>query len=558
MRTHFTSEKRPSNLSRRLRSSLETMGLPRTMSACREAIAKGSGYRNWNEMLNFISNDTIGSREQHFTDGTHSLQREFSEKFAAALDVPMSVARAATDMIKPFEEARLTELTDGHIRLLAANICDTGYEIEDVSVPEYAGFKITKPKKTVFGAGMGRQISLYVSHDGRKIYDHEPRGDRRSLYGSDGFTEIMEFAKLTELPVTPPVRVIEGEKIELVYETLRRMDKKVLLFMKHAGDFDCWAYRDAVVSLEGSPLFGLASKYPGLASQYTSYHRWGTDPYIKETPKAVEKRQRVFAPDPISAFSDYVDSRQKYLWPEAAVPMERVRAVSEAYLSVPVNTAYVVTADAPAFMCHLPDALFPRNTGDMEALVDFVDRHLHVFEPDGMCVAPTTFASEFAKRVDGDWSRVRELSDIEYISAHPHLGSTVLGVAAREAGYDVSAADFEDLRDENADLRFTVGHLLAKDACLDFFKVADGLKRVDAARRPVDLIAEATREDDFLEEASQFAKYREVGLIHPKHSGASATDILASIGYDIEEIIGSFDDEPERLPSAYTPAVPTY
>jgi hypothetical protein len=561
MRTYFTSEKRPSNLARRLRSSLDDLGTRRTMPACREAVAKGTGYRNWNEMLKVIS---FSQQAQPSLDH-QSMERQFCEKIAAALDIPMSVALAAVHKIRPFEEPRVRELTDAHIRLLVANLCDAGYEIEDVSVSGYAGFKLSAPSRTSDAdqsrremASPGLCYTLHVSPDGRSVYDHENPETRRSVFGSDDFNHIMNLAKLTSLPITPLHRSIDGSKSKIVYETLRRLDKKVLLLMKCAGDFDCWSYMAAFTVLEESPIFELAIKYPALATQYTTYHRWNDFHRGEVDVKAIEAGKRVFAADPVEAFARYVDRRQKSLWPDIAVSMERVRAVTETYLSVPVNEAYTVTADAPAFMCHLPDAILPRKSDSMDELVHFVDRHLHVFEPDGMCVCPTSFATEFKERVNGDWSRARELSDIEYVSPHPEIGSIVLGVAGREAGYAVSAADFEDLQGEFADLRFTVGHLLAKDARLEFFKVADGMKRVEGARRPVHLVADATREDDFLEEGLQFALYREVGLIHPKHKHASAIEILASIGYDIEDIISSLEREPEGLPSPGTSSVPTY
>nr|WP_250808439.1 hypothetical protein [Neorhizobium tomejilense] len=562
MRLQFTSEKRPVNLSKRLRSFLESVGVMRSMSSCREAIAVAAGYRNWNELLKVVRT-TFSPSVDGEGSSTPGSETAFANKLATHLDIPAAVALGAVASIRPYEARRLSEISDDHISLLAANICATGFPITDISDADYAGFMMVKPARTVYSEQMRRNVDiskftyrLYVSSDGSTISDKNPRNLRRTLHGDDDFTRIMSLAGLANLPITPPSVNRDAPGFDIVYKTLRRLDRKVLILMKCAGSFDCWAYMDAFSLPKASPLFDLSVRYPALAAQFTCGSRWdGVTIKSGEAPARRDDVSRALSSDPVSAFADSVDHRQKHLWPSISVSPERVRRVAEWYLSIHPGDEYAVEPNAAAFMCHLPDEFAPRTTQEMKNLVHFVDRHLHVFEPDGMCVLPTSFASGFVSRVNADWSRVRELSEVSYIAPHPAIGSVVLGVAARESGYDMTAADFEDINGSDNEVRYDVGHLLAKDAGLSFFQVADGLKSIEDDKEPIEKRMEMANRDFAIEEDREYELYRTLGFIHPKHAHRSASEILNFIGYDIHDVIATYERPPQRLDATRSPAV---
>lgn len=553
MRLRFTSEKRPTNLAKRLRAFLEAEGLPASMSASREALACASGYRNWNELLNVIKGS---SQAAEAIDGPapSDCDMYFAQRLARKLDIPEAKAREAVDAIRPFEARRVGHLTNDHISLLASNICSSGFTIEDLSDAVFSGFSMvrTDPEgdsdfaSSKDNLASGR-LCLFVSRDGRIVSDVNPPPRKRSCYGPDDFTEIMGIAGLVDLPVTPPSSACDLPGFAVVQRTLECLDRQALLLMKCAGSFDQWAYMDALQIPDTAPLLTLMVDYPALATQFADISRF--DDLTGEKPPMPKTafRSGALSDDPIGAFAEAVYQKSKSLWPTITVSPERLRTVTERYLSINPRDEYPVEETTPAFMCHLPDAIAPTTARDMRCLADFVDRHLHVFGAEGMCVMPTTFAAAFRSREGVDWSRVGRLSTVRHFPFHQTIGAVTLGVAGREIGYEVSAASFEDASGLGDELLYKIGHLLSKEASLDFVDVADGYRKMEADLWSAEGKMEMDDSEFCIEEDREFRLYRSLGFIHAKHGHRTAAEVLSSHGYDIHEIIGRFETPPGRL-----------
>lgn len=541
MRNVFASDKRASNLARHLRHLLADGGHERSMNACREAVATSTGYRNWNELLKISGKQSVSPFDED-VDDSEAMARmtAFSLRLAKALDLPSQAAAEVTSRLRPFAAPGIRSITDDHIALMSANITALGYPVRDLSSDGYAAFELTIPERTVQSDGRdilldARTLEIHVRLDGAAVYNDERRSSFYDGAGYDSFSKMLEYARLQDL--TQRSRRTSALEIDpIVHQTFKCLDKKALLIMRLGHTVNRRAYRDAFALPSDSPILREAVKYPVIARQFGELSLAMEGDYFQ---RAGEDADRIFSDDPVGSFTTWIEDRSKELWPNLPLDPRRVRAAVEHYLSVPMKDAGV-DPDAATFLCHVPSKLWPKTSGQLDACVDFVDRHKHIVRPiskGGMGALPTTFGEEFERRANGDWEEMARKSTVSYMAFHRDVGSDLIAGAAREAGYEAFAAQFEQGR--RGDISEQVALTLLSEIEIPFFDVIDFHARYDAAiKERIGLILNNRSDYEIAaSEDADFERNFEFGLIHSRHRGRSKTEILSSLGFDVHAIV---------------------
>lgn len=514
MRINFASKKHAENVARRIKQMLSGTAHERPNAAVTHGLAQACGYRNWNELLGHIGKIDPTPVDQDLNVGdVSSRYGEFSHRLAEVLGVPKEITRALTEVIRPFSShQKVASISDAFIRMMAQRISSPPHVIEPINKDGSIGFRVVSPAHTQ--NFRGRQVQqntrsheICVAADGRIV--------------SDGFNDYEEIMSLGGLWDGDVVISDEISAPKAVVDVLSRLDRQVLHLHRCAGDGSAFSYNEAFQLDRNIPLFKLVLEMPGIAAVFTLAYR---NQYYRD--ELVSDRYDILGSDPFGDYCRKVLEQSKKAWPQLDVTPERVRFVAKKFLSIPVGS-YAIDLNLPAFLCHMPDFMFPKNTSEAEAAVQFVDMTGSFFRYEhGLRMSPVKFAEEFIEKAGGSWAVADKLRN-GWLVPGQTIGCSVLGAAAFECGYEIHPGEFED---EEGALCDQIGTVLVTESGVGFFSAVEAL---DVLLGEVDL---NSPEDD-AKVAKDYEALSKSALVPESQRGSTATKLLECYGIDIQEVI---------------------
>lgn len=533
MRLFFPSAHRADNIAQLFKKHLKKLEIKRTDDAIREALAVACGYRNRNEMLNVLASNKVATPADEDTSAAEVASRSthFIEKFAEALNLERQQAMIAYDAVRPFSgRSFLPKITKAQVEWLAANLTRRATEItplgplKAVAPRTFAGFSLTLDD--------GHEYKLEVAGNG-DLKDRNSQ-DLAVLLEKAGFFKI-------------PERIEHQSVANLhILSTLSRLDAKALFVLRHARLFSSDTYRFARSIPDSAPLMRALHTYPRLSPHF----RW-----------QVETHGEINLDDPTPLDTFAADVRQLSLkkWPSLPAPLERVRDISKNYLAVKPGTEGCIPL-VVAFLIHMPDDTHPTTTVDYQKCEAFLFTHSGLFEANGFAVSHVSFADAFKSRYNKNWEIARKPGYSGSLTASS-LAASVIAQAARECGYaNAYAGDFEEPESEEfVNAFYDLGKTLLQENKFSWTQAIERLERLEQlleARHKnweLAIAGKADLDEFYLEEDKvQYQNYAQL-LLHPKHHGKSAVDILAERHFDLQ---GYIADSKDFGDTAYLPSAP--
>lgn len=524
MRIYFPSQKRVSNIARRIRLGLGADGIVRSDTQVREAVSVASGYRNHNELLRTIFTDGSASPadEDMPPDEAYERSRSFIERLSVALDVDQGRLSEIYEEISPFSGASFApRMTAGQVEQVAANLTRAATEISPL-VPD------TSRK----GDWLGFEVKL-----GRKSYRlgvSEPgeiwQGDEETLaklLWAGGIARVTERADGRAWPSNVHVLAV-----------LKRLDRKALFVLRGVELYKEPSYLFARAIPDGSAWLRSLAAYPRLGRALA-----GT----------IDRRREyeidLADPAPMRNVVGEVLEVSREKWPNSIVTSERATLVTRRYMAVSTGSDGYVPL-VPAFLMHLPDDVQPKSASDYEKVEEFLFRSSSVFEAYSLGLQPASFGEAMREAYGSDWGKV-DNKPRHLAMTGAYLGAAVVAKAAREAGYGTAlSADFEQPEEERcADMLFHLGSTLIAERNLNY---RDGIELLDKMHARTDKRLDehvagekaglpTLDEDDVGEDDSYYAFLTE-NVLHSRHRGRRALDILGDHGIDVHEIVADAAD----------------
>jgi hypothetical protein len=522
MRLFFPSAHRADNIAKLFKKHLKKLEIKRTDDAIREALAVACGYRNRNEMLDVLASNKIETLADEDTPTAEVVTRStnFIEKFAKALNLERQQALIAYEAVLPFSgRSFVPKITKAQVEWLAANLTRRATEIKPIGVlnaadpKAFAGFSLKLDD--------GHEYNLEVTGNG-DLKDRKSQ-DLAALLEEAGFFKI-------------PERINQQAVANLhILSTLSRLDAKALFVLRHARLFSSDSYRFARSIPDDAPIMRALHTYPRLSPHF----RW-----------QVETHAEIDLDDPAPAATFAAEVRRLSLkkWPSLPAPLERALEISKKYLAVKPGTEGCIPLVA-AFLLHMPDDTHPRTTVDYQKCEAFLFTHSNLFEANGFAVSPVSFADAFKLHYNRNWERARNPGYIGSLITIS-LAASVIAQAVRECGHaDACSSDFEEPEaEEFANAFYVLGVSLLQENKFSWTQAIDRLERLkqllEAHYKKWELaVANKADLDQFYleEDKVQYQHYAEL-LLHSKHHGKSAVDILAECGFDLHGYLADSKD----------------
>jgi hypothetical protein len=473
-------------------------------------------------MLDVLASNKIATSADEDTPVSEVISRStcFIEKFAEALNLDRQQVRTAYEAVLPFSgRSFLPKITKSQIEWLAANLTRRATEIKpigtlnDADPKAFAGFSLKLDD--------GRGYDLEVAGNG----DLKDRDDQ-------DLAVLLEKAGFFKIPERIDPQVVANLHI---LSTLSRLDAKALFVLRHARLFSGNTYHIARSIPDNSPMMRALNTYPRLSP----YFRW-----------QVESREEIDLndPSPLDNFAAEVRKLSLKKWPSLPATPERALEVSKKYLTVKPGSEGCITLVA-AFLMHMPDDALPTTTEEYQKCEAFLFSHSDLFELNGFAVSPLSFAAVFKSHYGKNWEEARKRGHRGSLVASS-LAASVIAQAAREIGYaDASTGQFEEPEaEEFADAFYELGIALLQESNFSWIEAMERLERLAVLSNEHferwDLaLANNTDMDRFYleDDKVQYKNYAEL-LLHPRHRGKSAGDILSERGFDLRGYIADSKD----------------
>jgi len=515
MRINFASKKHAENVARRIKHMLSGSVHERPVSIINNGLARACGFRNWNELQDQLCSAPPSDVDQDMAVAqVEKRYAEFSHRLAVELGIPDEISIRMVDVMKPFAgHQKVPALTDEFTRNMAQRITDHFGGAEPINDGDVVGFRVLSPER-LFGLN-GRSV---IPSGGKYELRISPAGEILDA-GARDYEWLMKIGGLWDRGVKRESDVLQSKA---VLDVLSRLDRQILHLHRSAGSGTAFNYNEAARLDRSIPLFKMAQEMPGIAAMFTLAYR---DQYAKDQNW---DRYDVLGADPFTAYCDSIMRVSKKAWPNLAVSEDRIRSVAKRFLSIPVGD-YAIDPNLPAFLCHVPDSMFPRSTKEADAAVNFVDMTGSFFRHvNGLGMSPVKFVEEFIQKAEGSWAAADRLRN-HWIIPGQTIGCSILGAAAFENGHDIYPGEFEDDED-NVSLCELIGKNLVTASGVGFFTL---LEVLNGFSEKVDI----TEPEDPGKVSRDYERLSKSAIIPASQRGMTASKLLACYGFDIEEII---------------------
>jgi hypothetical protein len=523
MRSYFSSQKRVSNVARLIRRELGSRGVDFSEVQLREVVSVASGFRNYNELLKSIDAGAAPSPADEDVSPEEAYERAefFVRKLASRLAIDYRTAREVYDAVKPFSGATFSpRLSEAKLREISAKIAREASSITP-TVPQempgdWLGVEIKFSRRSV-------PLTIQVSSDGDlNQSEHEALS---SLLWAGGIAHERKSS----------VRPFDGD--EHLLNVLSRLDRKALFVLRAAKQYDDEVYAAAREVPDGSAWIRAVATYPRLGRKLA----WALSAGKYDAVRFSDS-------DPMSTVVREVVELSQKKWPSAAVDLARAEAVTRRYMSLATEDDGYVSL-VPAFLMHMPDSIQPRTGAAFKKAEEFLFSRSKIFETYSLAISPATFGSEMAALPAFDWKLDKKIDvPIDAMS----VAAAVIAQAAREVGYPTATAgQFEEPEDEGlAESMFQLGASLIAEKNLGY---ASGLRLAEAQKHQIRMrvdewmqrhkagLPPETDEESAVEDAEDYV-FLAGTVLHERHSGRPAMDILVDHGMDIHEFVADASD----------------
>jgi hypothetical protein len=427
MRIAFSSDTRPTRISKSIKNRLEAQGLPFPYSKVREAVAAMFGYRGWNDLLSQIGKGVPSPYDDQVNAAACAERAAvFSSRLSIALDLPKGDAAEVLAAVGPMSrtgEAKPADgISAGHIRSMASLISQRYPRISPVSSGRFSGFRI----EGMIVRGRMLNVDLTTSEDGDLFYG--PAGDQPHQGQQTRKDHVGNF--LHDNGLARPLANGESDVSPLVLSTLSRLDLEVLGMLRGAPSFSCDTYRIARTIPRGSAFRTQCLEYPMLAGEIERAARAG------RAHGSRPDRTVIDADDPVDVFVELALDAGGTEWPLLDMPShDHVTEVARTILRMLLVHDAGIAPLHVAFLSLGSDSGVPRSSEQLKAALSFIDANPRIFRDDGLAISPEGFFSELFGRFGGNWLRLASYasrSEMMAVDVADEIGTTLILAAVAE------------------------------------------------------------------------------------------------------------------------------
>jgi hypothetical protein len=197
----------------------------------------------------------------------------------------------------------------------------------------------------------------------------------------------------------------------------------------------------------------------------------------------------------------------------------------------------------------MPDDTHPLTTADYEKCEAYLFAKGDLFGSNGMSVSPSSFADVFRSHFGANWEAARQTTKDDSLLA-TSLAAAVIAQAARESGHlHASSGQFEEPEEEKfVEAFYGLGTALLRENRFSYLEALDRLGQLErlSNARTEQFFKDVENGNDLDKQEVERDKeyFRQVStiLLHPKHRGRTAAEILVEHGFDLPGYIADAGD----------------